>query len=77
VPLAGSGSSTFAIERNGINVISESERHGQPHDLFWPWCAANISCSALSYGSFVLAFGSMAGKASLPASSVWSCRSCW
>jgi purine-cytosine permease-like protein len=50
-------SSTFAIERNGINVIDESERKGQPRDLFWPWCAANISVFGVSYGSFVLGFG--------------------
>jgi NCS1 family nucleobase:cation symporter-1 len=55
-PPAGSGSA-FAIERNGINVIGESERKGRPHDLFWPWCAANISVFGVSYGSFVLGFG--------------------
>ncbi|MFY9915024.1 MAG: cytosine permease [Nocardioidaceae bacterium] len=49
--------STFAIERNGINVIDESERKGHPRDLFWPWCAANISVFGVSYGSFVLGFG--------------------
>ncbi len=51
------GGSTFAIERNGINVIDESERKGHPRDLFWPWCAANISVFGVSYGSFVLGFG--------------------
>jgi nucleobase:cation symporter-1, NCS1 family len=50
-------SAAFAIERNGINVIDESERKGRPHDLFWPWCAANISVFGVSYGSFVLGFG--------------------
>ncbi len=49
--------STFAIERNGINVIDESERKGHARDLFWPWCAANISVFGVSYGSFVLGFG--------------------
>ncbi len=52
-----SAASTFAIERNGINVIQESERKGHPRDLFWPWCAANISVFGVSYGSFVLGFG--------------------
>lgn len=47
----------LSIERNGINVISESERKGKPSDLFWPWCAANISVFGVSYGSFVLGFG--------------------
>ncbi len=46
-----------AIETNGINVIEESERKGGSAGLFWPWCAANISVLAVSYGSFVLGFG--------------------
>src|SRR4029078_443160 len=46
-----------AIEANGINVIDESERKGKPADLFWPWCASNISVFAVSYGAFVLGFG--------------------
>ena len=46
-----------AIEANGINVIDESERHGKPSGLFWPWCASNISVLAVSYGAFVLGFG--------------------
>jgi nucleobase:cation symporter-1, NCS1 family len=45
------------VEANGINVISESERKGRPHDLFWPWFAANISVLGLSYGSYELGFG--------------------
>jgi NCS1 family nucleobase:cation symporter-1 len=45
------------IEANGINVISEAERKGKPFDLFWPWCASNVSVLAVSYGAFVLAFG--------------------
>src|ERR1700753_1276520 len=45
------------IELNGINVIREDERGGQPRQLFWPWFAANISVLGLSYGAFVLAFG--------------------
>lgn len=50
-------SSTFAIEQNGLDVISEAERKGNPRDLFWPWCAANISVLGLSYAAFVLFFG--------------------
>jgi purine-cytosine permease-like protein len=45
------------LELNGTNVISESERHGVPRSLFWPWCGANVSLLALSYGAFFLAFG--------------------
>lgn len=49
--------SALAVEQNGINVIDESERRGSPKDLFWPWCAANISVLGISYGSFILGFG--------------------
>lgn len=45
------------IEKNGIEVISESERTGKPSDLFWPWFAANISVFGVSWGAFVLDFG--------------------
>ena len=48
---------TLSVEQNGINVITESERKGSPHDLFWPWCAANIAVLGISYGSFLLGFG--------------------
>jgi purine-cytosine permease-like protein len=49
--------SVMQIETNGINVITEDERKGNPRDLFWPWFAANVSVLGLSYGSFVLGFG--------------------
>ena len=45
------------VERQGTDVIAESDRKGRPRDLFWPWFAANISVLGLSYGSFVLGFG--------------------
>jgi purine-cytosine permease-like protein len=45
------------LELNGTNVISESERNGKASSLFWPWCGANVSLLALSYGSFFLGFG--------------------
>jgi purine-cytosine permease-like protein len=45
------------LELNGTNVISESERIGKASSLFWPWCGANVSLLALSYGSFFLGFG--------------------
>ena len=54
---AGTAATALAIEQNGINVIDESERRGEPHDLFWPWAAANVSVLAISYGSFILGFG--------------------
>ncbi|MBA8990514.1 purine-cytosine permease-like protein [Curtobacterium pusillum] len=46
-----------AVERQGLDVIAESDRKGRPSGLFWPWFAANISVLGLSYGSFVLGFG--------------------
>lgn len=49
--------SALAVEMNGINVIDESERKGSPRDLFWPWCAANISVLGISYGAWILDFG--------------------
>lgn len=44
-------------ELNSTNLIAENERHGKARDLFWPWCGANVSLLALSYGSFFLGFG--------------------
>jgi purine-cytosine permease-like protein len=49
--------SALTVEQNGINVIPEDERRGQPRDLFWPWCAANISVLGIAYGTFLLGFG--------------------
>jgi len=45
------------LELNGTNIIHESERGGKASSLFWPWCGANVSLLALSYGSFFLGFG--------------------
>lgn len=45
------------VEANGLNVIEESERHGRPSSLFWPWFASNISVLSIAYGSFVIGFG--------------------
>ncbi|GAA1733867.1 cytosine permease [Isoptericola hypogeus] len=44
------------VETNALNTIDESERHGRPRDLFWPWFAANVSVLGLGYGSYLLAF---------------------
>lgn len=45
------------LELNGTNIIAESERKGRASSLFWPWCGANVSLLALSYGAFFLGFG--------------------
>src|SRR4051812_44510603 len=53
----GTSASALQVEANGINVIAEAERRGQPRDLFWPWFGANVSIFGLSYGAFALGFG--------------------
>jgi purine-cytosine permease-like protein len=45
------------VERQGLDVIAESDRKGTPRGLFWPWFAANISVLGIAYGSFVVGFG--------------------
>ena len=55
------------LELNGTNVIDESERGGKASSLFWPWCGANVSLLALSYGSFFLGFGISFWQATLAA----------
>ena len=50
------------LELNGTNVIAESERSGKASSLFWPWCGANVSLLALSYGAFFLALEYLSGK---------------
>jgi len=47
----------FELELNGPNLIQDSERSGTARSLFWPWCGANVSLLALSYGAFFLGFG--------------------
>jgi NCS1 family nucleobase:cation symporter-1 len=56
-----------AYELNSTNLIAENERHGKAQDLFWPWCGANVSLLALSYGSFFLGFGISFWQATLAA----------
>jgi NCS1 family nucleobase:cation symporter-1 len=54
--LLGTGeSSTLRVEENGINVISQAERKGQPRQLFWPWFGANVSVFGLGFGAYILA----------------------
>ncbi len=55
--VAGGEKRALRIEENGINVISDADRKGTPHQLFWPWFGANVSILGLSYGSFALGFG--------------------
>ena len=55
------------LELNGTNVINENERGGKASSLFWPWCGANVSLLALSYGAFFLGFGISFWQATLAA----------
>jgi NCS1 family nucleobase:cation symporter-1 len=50
-------SGALGLETRGIEIVDEADRKGRPRDLFWPWCAANISALGIAYGSFVLGFG--------------------
>ena len=45
------------IEVNGINVIPDDERHGNPRSLFWPWATASISIFNVSIAALLAAFG--------------------
>ena len=58
---------SFDLELNSINQIEDSERRGVARDLFWPWCGANVSVLAISYGAFFLGFGINFWQASLAA----------
>ena len=46
----------WSIETHGIDPIPESDRHGAPIELFWVWCAANISILGVTYGAFLVVF---------------------
>jgi NCS1 family nucleobase:cation symporter-1 len=50
-------STKTGVELTGLETIAESERHGTPRTLFWPWFAANVSVFAIAYGAYVLYFG--------------------
>jgi len=46
----------WTIETHGIDPIPEEDRHGDPAELFWIWCAANISILGMTYGGFLVVF---------------------
>lgn len=64
---ATTAASPALIERNGIEIISESERAAKPRDLFWPWFAANVSVFGMSYGTWIFGFGVSFWQATLVA----------
>jgi nucleobase:cation symporter-1, NCS1 family len=47
----------WRIEQKGIDWVGDSERHGRPAGLFWPWTAANFSFFTVAYGVFVVGLG--------------------
>lgn len=49
----------WSIETHGIDPIPESDRHGKPSELFWIWCAANISILGVTYGAFLVIYYSL------------------
>ena len=49
----------WSIETHGIDPIPESDRHGKPFDMFWIWCAANISILGIAYGTYLVSFYSL------------------
>jgi nucleobase:cation symporter-1, NCS1 family len=46
----------WSIETHGIDPIPDSDRHGRPFELFWIWCAANISILGVAYGGYLVTF---------------------
>jgi NCS1 family nucleobase:cation symporter-1 len=56
-PAEPAGVTKTGVELTGLETIAESERHGKPSGLFWPWFAANVSVFAIAYGAYVLGFG--------------------
>jgi purine-cytosine permease-like protein len=43
------------VERRGIELVPESERHGRPRDLFFIWVAANANVFSIVNGVFLAA----------------------
>jgi purine-cytosine permease-like protein len=46
----------WSIETHGIDPIPDADRHGKPSELFWVWCAANISILGIAYGGYLVTF---------------------
>jgi len=57
------GDEVWAIERRGIDLIPDAERHGKPTELFWVWAATNTIITYAIFGSIIgslgLSFGQM------------------
>ncbi|MGV4927690.1 cytosine permease [Streptomyces sp. BHT-5-2] len=59
----GSNTSASAVERNGIDPVPDTERHGTPRSLFWPWAASGLSLLGIAYGIYVMGLGLNAWQA--------------
>jgi purine-cytosine permease-like protein len=46
-----------AIEVRGIEVIPESDRHGEPRELFFVWMTSNITVLYLVFGGILITLG--------------------
>lgn len=47
----------WSIELNGINPITDEERHGSPFELFWVWFASNVGILGIVYGAILFSAG--------------------
>jgi len=47
----------FKIEQRGIDIVPESERHGNPLELFWIWAASLMGIVDLVIGAVVISLG--------------------
>jgi purine-cytosine permease-like protein len=45
------------MEHKGIDWVTDHERRGSPHALFWPWAAPNFNVTTLAFGMYVAALG--------------------
>jgi NCS1 nucleoside transporter family len=55
---AGPATDAFGkIETHGIDIIPDSDRHGTPKELFWPWFSANSTFINMIVGGVLILFG--------------------
>ncbi len=47
----------FKIEQRGIDIVPDSERHGNPIELFWIWAASLMGIVDLVIGAVVISLG--------------------
>ena len=56
-PRRPQATNTFAVEKKGIDLIYESERHGKASDLFWMWLGTNLNIFYVVNGALIISFG--------------------